>query len=107
MTIVQVAHHGLTITIVGKEVIAVFVAGPLNASTAQLLARTLESLLRQPFERLSLDLAGVTRVDRRGIAVVLEACRRASAAGRELAIRSPSSQVADLLESAASGASEA
>ena len=103
----QVAHHGLTITVVGKEVIAVFVAGPLNASTAPLLARTLERLLRQPFERLALDLAGVTRVDRRGIAVVLEASRQASAAGRELAIRSPSSEVANLLEAVAGGAPEA
>ena len=101
------AHHGLTITVVGEQVIAIFVAGPLNASTAPLLSRTLESLLRQPCERLALDLAGVTRVDGRGIAVVLEACRRASAAGRELTIRSPSSRVADLLETVAGGASDA
>jgi anti-anti-sigma factor len=104
---VQVAHHGLTVTVVGKEVIAVFVAGPLNASTAPFLARTLESLLRQPFERLALDLSGVTRVDGRGIAAVLEASRRARAAGRELDIRSPSSRVADLLEAATAAASEA
>lgn len=78
--------------------VVVLVDGELDARSARFVARTLDALWTQPFASLWVNLAGASKIDHAGVRVLLAARGRALDAGRGFAIRSPSSEAAQLLE---------
>ena len=59
-------------------------SGELNAATVPGLLGEAESLFKQSGQRISIDLAGVTRADSSGLALLIEWMRNARAQQREL-----------------------
>jgi anti-anti-sigma factor len=95
----RVHQHGLAIVIATQiETVVVFLEGELDELSMPLLANTLQGLSGQRFESLWVNLAGLTAIDGSGIDALLEARLRTRAQGREFQIRSPSHEVAQMLE---------
>jgi anti-anti-sigma factor len=95
----RVHQHGLTIASATQSgLVVLFLDGELDELTTPLLVRTLDGLTGQRFQRLWLNLSGLTGIDAGAIDALLEARRRARALGWELRIRSPSREVARMLE---------
>jgi anti-anti-sigma factor len=71
-------------------------AGEIDAHTAQALAARLEPLPGAG-DKLMIRMADVEFIDSSGLRVLIDAHRRAAAAGRELVLQQPSPAVARLL----------
>ena len=71
-------------------------SGEIDASSSSTLASWLDPL--PGTDRLALDLAGVAFLDSSGLRVLIDAHRRAEAAGRRLVIVNPSAVVQRLFE---------
>jgi len=68
----------------------VAVGGELDMATAPALGRALSDAIRGADTRVVVDLSGVTFVDSTGLAVLLNAARRATRAGLSLRVACPS-----------------
>jgi anti-anti-sigma factor len=73
--------------------VRVALAGDLDLSTAPKLSETLEQVERDDPDVIVLDLRRLAFMDSTGVALLLEAGKRAADAGRELQIIKGSSQV--------------
>ena len=95
----RLRQHGLSIAVVERDDhVVLFLDGELDLGSTALLVRTVEALAHQPFARVWVSLAGVSRIDEDGIDALLEACERTQALDREFLVRSPSCEVTRALE---------
>jgi anti-sigma B factor antagonist len=71
--------------------------GELDFTSAPMLAQLIDDALSVGRPRVTLDLSGVTFIDRHALEALLQADTRARQASAELVLRSPSRRVLDLL----------
>jgi anti-anti-sigma factor len=96
---VRVDVDGLSIAVARSgDVVELFLGGALDRRSARALTRVLDGLDAQDPTSVWVDLAGVNRIDAAGIDALVRARQRASELGHELLVRSPSTDVARLLE---------
>jgi anti-anti-sigma factor len=96
---VRIDVNGLSIAVTRcGDVVMLFLGGDLDLRSAQALGRVLERLGAKDSGSVWVELAGVSRIDAVGIQALLRARRRASKRGHEFLVRSPSTEVARLLE---------
>jgi anti-anti-sigma regulatory factor len=89
----QVSQHGLTVAERG-DLIILFRDGELDHMSTPLLVKMLSGLEGQHFDRVWVNLAGLSRIDLGGIDALLEARSRTHRLRRQFLVRSPSCEVA-------------
>jgi anti-anti-sigma factor len=96
---VRVDVDGLSIAVAQSgDVVRLFLGGALDRRSARALTRVLDGLGAEDPGSVWVDLAGVSRIDAVGIDALVRARWRASELGHEFLVRSPSADVARLLE---------
>ncbi|MGN6872722.1 MAG: STAS domain-containing protein [Solirubrobacteraceae bacterium] len=69
------------------DAVVVALAGELDLPVAPLVRDALVRALREPYQRLIIDLSGLTFIDSSGLYAILHADKRCREAGRMLTIR--------------------
>jgi anti-anti-sigma factor len=96
---VRVDVDGLSIAVTRSgDVVVLVLGGALDRRSARALTRVLDGLGAEESGSVWVDLAGVSRIDADGIHALARARRRASELDHEFLVRSPSTEVARLLE---------
>jgi anti-anti-sigma factor len=80
------------------DVVIVHAAGELDATTCHRLRRLLANLLRQPVNRIELDLSGIAFMDSSGLGALLAHRVAAERVSVDLRVVAPSRQVARVLD---------
>ena len=90
----RVSRHGLTIAVVERgDLVMLFLDGELDRMSTPLLTKMLSGLDEQHFDRVWVNLAGLSHIDAGGIDALLEARSRTHRHSREFLVRSPSREV--------------
>lgn len=87
----------------GDDEVRISLAGELDRLVAERFSRALRDAELSDAPRIVVEASGLTFMDSAGLALVLQAARRAGSAGRELLVASPSYPIRRLLEIAAMG----
>ena len=81
----------------------IVVAGELDRLVADRFSRALRDAELGAAKRVEIEMSGLTFMDSAGLALLLQAARRAGGVGRELVVVDPAPPVHRLLEIAAMG----